>query len=404
MAVEAARLARRPGQETGGQQLFFATSEPAYQGKTNATVIHAALDLDPSSGAFDLVGGARSGIGAVLAADRLGGTAVIADRRSGPAGSSDEVQGGDGAAALAFGSDRPIAELIGVGHSTREYLERWRIPGQPQMRSADPRFVEHVQAKLIDPAVAVALKDADVTVSEVDQVVVAAPSGRSRPAVARAFGRGVDDLADDLTDRIGYAGAAHWAILLTGVLDQAGAGQHIAVVAIGEGVSTLIFQTTSALPAYHEERRAEGVPTLSDQLRSTGSLPYGRFLGWGGTVQLDQPARPYPQPFSPVAAERNARWKFGLVTDEGERLSEALGTVVDVTVDHTGESWLGPVVLAVIEFAGGRQITLEVADVEAADDVRVGDQVAMTFRRQRTSEGVNDYFWKARPGAAVWRG
>jgi hydroxymethylglutaryl-CoA synthase len=81
-----------------------------------------------------------------------------------------------------------------------------------------------------------------------------------------------------------------------------------------------------------------------------------------------------------------------------------LGTVVDVTVDHAGESWLGPVVLAVIEFAGGRQITLEVADVEAADDVRVGDQVAMTFRRQRASEGVNDYFWKARPGAAVWRG
>ena len=65
MGAEAARaaLATAPaGVEP--RSLYFATAEPAYLDKTNATAIHAALGLPPTVFAVDMVGAVRSGAGA----------------------------------------------------------------------------------------------------------------------------------------------------------------------------------------------------------------------------------------------------------------------------------------------------------------------------------------------------
>src|SRR5919106_1203222 len=106
MGVEAARNALRglPG-EAWPERIFFATANPPYLDKTNATVIHAALDLPASALAVDMIGSVRSGVGAVLAAadSPVPTLAVMADIRTGLAGGADERDGGDGAAALLFG-------------------------------------------------------------------------------------------------------------------------------------------------------------------------------------------------------------------------------------------------------------------------------------------------------------
>src|SRR5216117_1016406 len=61
----------------GPEALYFATAQPAYLDKTNATAIHAALDLAPSTPAFDMVGAVRSGSGAVRAALDARGYALV---------------------------------------------------------------------------------------------------------------------------------------------------------------------------------------------------------------------------------------------------------------------------------------------------------------------------------------
>ena len=53
MAVEAARLARRATDVTP-TQLLFGTTTPAYADKTNATGVHAALQLPSTAAAFDM--------------------------------------------------------------------------------------------------------------------------------------------------------------------------------------------------------------------------------------------------------------------------------------------------------------------------------------------------------------
>src|SRR2546426_4309978 len=56
LGVEAARAALRRAPRLAPEVLYFATASPAYLDKTNATAIHAALDLAPSAPAFDMAG------------------------------------------------------------------------------------------------------------------------------------------------------------------------------------------------------------------------------------------------------------------------------------------------------------------------------------------------------------
>ena len=49
-----------------------------------------------------------------------------------------------------------------------------------------------------------------------------------------------------------------------------------------------------------------------------------------------------------------------------------------------------------IDFDGGGRFQCELTDVDPAT-VAIGDRVGMTFRRLYTTDGVHNYFWKARP-------
>src|SRR5437773_916156 len=108
MGVEAARacLAAAPDGTRVGQ-LLFATAEPPYLDKTNATAIHAALDLDQGAPAFDMGGAVNSASGAMAAANFAPMTTlvVLSDLRGGLPGGADESGGGDGAAAFLYASD-----------------------------------------------------------------------------------------------------------------------------------------------------------------------------------------------------------------------------------------------------------------------------------------------------------
>src|SRR5947209_168235 len=64
LGVEAARVALQRVPRDAVEQVYFSTATPGYLDKTNATVVHAALRLDPGTLAVDMLGSVRSGIGA----------------------------------------------------------------------------------------------------------------------------------------------------------------------------------------------------------------------------------------------------------------------------------------------------------------------------------------------------
>ncbi len=434
MGVAAARLALagaaanpgQPGQPGQPRVLWFATTEPAYLDKTNATAVHAALRLDPAVAAYDAVGSVRSAVGALRAG--LDGThpalVVAADLRTGLPGGPDEAAGGDGAAALLVGSadDGPVlAELAGWASVTEEFLDRWRVPGTPASRLWEERFGENRYAALGAEALKMALGEAGLGPADVSTLIVAGLHGRAARTVAARSGVPAGRVADRLDARVGNVGAAQPALLLVaaleaaaaetgaaqaGAAEDAGPGRIIALLTLSDGADVAIFRTTGALRQYQPAR------PVAAQIAAGAPVSYGTYLAWRGMLPVEPPRRPEPARPSASAAARSRDWKFGFVGSAGEDgavrlppsplddarrpMADAVGTIVTYTVDRLAYSPSPPVVFAVVDFDGGGRLPVELTDVDAGE-VRIGGRVEIAFRRLFTADGIRNYFWKGRP-------
>jgi len=421
MGVEAARnvLGGLPARLSPAT-LLFSTAAPAYLDKTNATALHAALGLGPEVGAYDVVGSVRSG----MAALRLGGAAaapvlvVCADVRTGLPGGADERDGGDGAVAFLLVPEDADAQarLLGSGAATHEFLDRWRLPGEPASHVWEERFGEHAYVPLAQAAFTDACKDAGVGPAELDRLVVVGAHGRAARAVAKTLGARPEVLVDDLTAQIGFTGAAHAGLVLADCLDRAAPGERIGVLLLADGADALILETTDAIGTLRPR------VTVAEQIAAgVGSLSYETFLTWRNMLVREPPRRPDPVgPAAPPSA-RGEHWKFGFTgarcgacgerhlpparvcarcgaVDEmlEERMADVPATVATFTVDRLAFTPSPPLVAAVLDFDGGGRFRCELTDVDP-DTVSIGDRVEMSFRRIATAQGVHNYFWKGRP-------
>jgi 3-hydroxy-3-methylglutaryl CoA synthase/uncharacterized OB-fold protein len=419
LGVEAARRALRATTARPGA-LWFSTVTPAYVDKTNATTVHAALLLPGDVIAADFGGAVRSGIAAYRSALAGGPAALVvtADIRTGLPGSADEAAGGDAGAALLIGdeSDGPvIAELIGSGTSTDEFLDRWRTPGDARSKQWEEKFGENKYVALGQAALRDALKDAGIEADRVDALIVAGTHGRANKAVAKKSGIDGAKVVDDLSGTLGNPGAAQAGLVLAATLDAAAPGQVIVVLSLADGADALVFKTTDAIAAFTPD------DLVADQAAAGAAVPYGKFLAWRGHLSPEPPRRPEPARPSASAAGRSEDWKFGFVgaqdrssgaihlppsrvSMEGGAIDEmdpipmadVQGTVATYTIDKLVYSPSPPVVFAIVDFDGGGRAPIELTDVDPKA-VAIGDRIEMTFRKLFTADGIHNYFWKGRP-------
>jgi 3-hydroxy-3-methylglutaryl CoA synthase/uncharacterized OB-fold protein len=409
LGVEAARRAIDPGAPPAS--LYFATTTPAYLDKTNASAIHAALDLPREGFAVDVAGSARSAVGAFRAAAATGGLAVLADLRRGLPGSAEERAGGDAGAAFVFGPDAAV-EVVAEASVTAEFLDRWRIPGEVVSQSWEERFGLETYLPLIADAAASALEQAGL--DEVDHVIVSCPHAKAAVAAAKKL----TPRNPEEAPAIGYAGAADPGVRLAAVLDRAQPGHTILLVVASDGADATVLRVGDQIA---QARR--GVP-VAEQASGGRDVAYATYLTWRGLLPREAPRRPEPERPAAPPSSRDASWKFGFVgtaceacgqvhvpprrvcagcgaVDRMERraLAQRDGVVATYTVDRLAFSPAPPMIDAVIDFDGGGRYTLEVADA-APDEVDIGTRVELTFRRLYTTGGVHNYFWKVRPVAA----
>ena len=417
MGVEAARLALRAAGGVTSEAVCFATAAPAYLDKTNATAIHAALDLGAGVAAFDMTGSVRSGAGALWAGMR-GASAtlvVLSDIRTGLAGGADEREGGDGAVAFLLAPEESGAEPLAFASTTAEFLDRWRVPGDSASRQWEERFGEQAYVAVGESAVKEALKQAGVTADAIDRLIVAGPHGRANRRVAAAVGTRKGTVADDFSATVGNTGTAHAGLMLADALDRAEPDQIIAVVSLADGADVTIWRATKSVAA-----RRPAV-SVASQASAGRKVSYATYLTWRGFLTREPPRRPDPERPAAPPSFRHEAWKFAFTGSRcqacgtrhvppqraclkchavdrmsPERLAAVPATIATFTVDRLAYSLSPPVVAAVIDFDGGGRFQCELTDVDPAA-VKIGDRVEMTFRRLFTASGVHNYFWKARP-------
>lgn len=423
LGVEAARRALFDCQ-VEPQALWFSTVEPAYLDKTNATTIHAALRLKDDVVAADFGGAVRSAAAALRVALTGGPTTLVVSSgiRTGLPGSADEAQGGDAGAALLIGDDTAgpvVAEIIGTGSATDEFLDRWRTPGDNRSKQWEEKYGETRYLPLAQAAVKAALADAGVDPDRVDHLVVASTHARAAKGAVRKLGIDSAKVVNDLSATVGNPGAAQLGLLLSATLDDAAPGQVILVLSLADGADAFVFRATDAIAAHHSHAPVAG------QLASGAPLPYGKFLAWRGHLSPEPPRRPEPARPSASAAGRNEDWKFGFVGSrdrstgalhfpprrvsrdggaiddmEPAPMADVPGTIVTFTIDKLVYSPSPPVVFAMVDFDGGGRAPIELTDIDPAD-AKIGTRINMTFRRLFTADGIHNYFWKGRPVPAA---
>ena len=426
MAVEAGRRALAVPGVPGPRDLFFSTPAPAYLDKTNATTVHAGLGLPAEAGAYDLCGAVRSSWATVqlaaLAGARAPSLAVVSDLRTGLPGGPDETQGGDGAVAFVFAPDGGVTERLGHASTTDEFLDRWRVPGATASQQWEDRFGEEAYLPLARSVFDRALADAGLSVDDVDHLIVTGLHARAVAGLKQSLGVDSDRVVPDHAGLIGNLGAAQAGLELADVLERATVGQVIVVVEVADGADAVVLRTTPSLTTAQEARHRAGLRPVAELVgEGRSDLAYAVFLSWRGMLHREPPRRPDPERPDAPASRRTEGWKFGFNASrctacgfrhlpptrvclscravdqmEPERMADLRGTVATFTIDRLAFSLSPPMVGAVIDFDGGGRYRGEMTDVDP-DAVAVGTRVAMTFRRLYSTEGVHNYFWKARP-------
>jgi 3-hydroxy-3-methylglutaryl CoA synthase/uncharacterized OB-fold protein len=402
------------GREPTVGSVWLATTDPVYADKTNATAVHAALDLPDGIVAADLGASVRSGVVALLAAATGSGLAVLADRRGGPVGGADEREGGDAAAAFLFGQEAPIAHVIATASVTAEFIDRWRAPGAPDGAVWEERFGEQRYAELADQLLG-RLTKTGAELGGVSRFAVAGSNARAVRTVAGTAGKatGAALVGGDLAALVGNAGAAQPGLALADLLDAARPGETLLLISLADGADALLLRATDAIT----EGRGE---PLRAQVDGGVTIGYPQYLLWRGRIAGERPRRPDPERPSAPFAWRNRRYKLSMAggrcrkcgalqfplprvcyqchaVDQFDSVSASGQTarIVTFTVDRLAFSPSPPLISAIIAFEGGGRLQCELTDVR--QPLQVGDEVVPTFRRGATVGGIHNYLWKARP-------
>jgi len=422
MAVEAARdaLAGAPGVPVDA--LFFATTTPPYADKLNAAMVGAAARLPLEMRAADSTGSVRAGLAALLqGADAVRGGArnalvTMADARLAAPEAKAERANGDGAVAFLVGTEHVVAEVVATASLTREFLDGWRGADEAFPHSWEERFaLTQAYAPLLGQVVQAALAKAKVTPADLATVVLDCPNPRAVADVAKRAKLDPAKVADPLALTVGQTGAAHAGLMLANVLAAAKPGDLILVAVAADGADAVVLRVTDAVATRRQTR------SVGRLIESKGNVGYGTYLKWREILPTEPPRRPDPdRPGAPPMLRASA-WKFGFVGSrctacgtpqlppqrvcvrcsakdrmEPHPFADRVARIATFTLDRLAFSMNPPTVSVVLDFDGGGRFLCEMTDCEP-EQVAIGAQVEMTFRRMFTADGVINYFWKARP-------
>jgi 3-hydroxy-3-methylglutaryl CoA synthase/uncharacterized OB-fold protein len=422
MAVEAAREAVRGAGGAAVDTLLYATTSPAYAEKLDAAIVHAASDLAPAVTALDLGGTTRAGVSALLTGFDLAAAGrtplvVASDVVIGAPEGARERDGGDAAAAFVLGPEEgAAARLVARASRTDEVLDVWRTPDLRFARQWEERFGADVLAPILAEVATEVLQAAGLQPADLSTVILDSTNARALRALPRALGLKPEQIADPLADRVGRTGAAHAGLLLARALDTAVVGDRIALVTAIDGADALILEVGEGIEAARPLRSVDRWIAA----KSSG-IAHHTYLKWRGILPFEPPRRPDPERPAAPPMYRGERWKYAFVGTRCEacgavnlppqrvcvnctavdrmsdyRIADSTCRVATYTLDRLAYSLQPPPVIAVVDVQPDGRFQCELTDVDP-EQVAIGDELEMSFRRLFTADHVHNYFWKARP-------
>lgn len=422
MAVEAARDALGARDVSGLRTIGLATTRPVYADLQATALVAGALDLPRGLRSVDSGYSQRAGVSGLLSMMMAGQAAlfIASDAPLAKPASTQEMTFGAGAAAFLLGSQNVAARLLGAASVIDNFVDHYRQDGADYDYHWEERWVrDEGYSKLAPEAAKAALANAGLTIKDVHHLVMPAMQRAAAGDVVKRLGF-AGNVVDDLHAECGYAGAAAAPLMLAKALEEAQPGDHILVIAFGQGADAVVLEVTDAIASARPQRGVSG--SLANALRTDS---YMRYLSFTDQVELEWGMR----------AEKSAKTALSEVWRSGGQiepfnagkcgscgtiqfpqlqycvschapgagfspvsLRDAPARVMTQTADSLSYHPSPPLYVGFIQFENGARVQMEMVDV-GPDGIEAGTDVEMVFRvkekdRQR---GYNRYFWKAAP-------
>ncbi|MEW6130625.1 MAG: 3-oxoacyl-[acyl-carrier-protein] synthase III C-terminal domain-containing protein [Acidobacteriota bacterium] len=425
MAVEAVRdlLAWRNGRDVDG--LIFASTTSPYSEKQISAMIATVADLRHDVRTADYANSLRAATTATLTAiDSIkAGSAssliiTAADTRLAAPKSAGERTFGDGAAAIEIGNQNVIAELIAAHSTVDEITDTWRRPTSDFVSGWEERFaITQGYQKVVTSTVKELFERNAIPPGEIAKAIFYAPDAGTLAGVAKALGFKAEQIPDHLFNTVGNTGTAMPLLVLSSALETAEAGEKLLVVGYGSGCDALIFEVTD------EIKKAQAVNRLGvkGHLNSKARLDsYERYIKFRELIETEAARRQAPMASATqVWRERDDIYRFYgyrclqcqkvqyprqrlciscQTKDHFEtlRLADKRAKLFTYTIDYLNADADPPSVMTVVDFEGGGRAFLMMTDRNPAE-VKIAQEVEMTFRKLYDAEGFSQYYWKCRP-------
>ncbi len=427
MAVAAARncLKHVTGKKAGA--LYFATTTAPYKEKQSAALMAAVLSLPEETQTLDFTNSLRSGTSAVSAAlNAINSGAVdtvlvcAADMRIFPPKSSQEMSSGDGAVAFLLGKEDLIAEIEWVDSYTDEIQDVWRIEGERFIRWAEDRFVQDLgYARVVRNSVGNSLKKHGAAGDKCAKFCGNFADPKAIGRIVAKFGFNPETQVEGvLNQSIGDAGAAMALLNAAHALEKAVPGESILVAGYGNGCDVLSIRATEKIGSFTFARK------IDDQVNQKIMMSsYNKYLIWRELIDVAQTPRPpvvERQP-TPPAQWREVKGELVLngtrcqecgtpqyppqrvcmvckTKDKMDRynFSRIPAKVATFSNDYIMETLDSPVTTTVVDFEGGGRMICDMTD-RKLEEVVVGMDLEMTFRKLYSVGGIINYWWKCTP-------
>ncbi|MDY7035212.1 MAG: OB-fold domain-containing protein, partial [Thermodesulfobacteriota bacterium] len=318
-----------------------------------------------------------------------------------------------------IGKDDVIADLKGSYSVCQEIMDVWRIEGSRFVRSWEDRFigVEGYQ-KVMKDAVSGVLKETGLKPADFAKVVFYSPDQKSSMQLSGKLGFDPKtQLQDNLFGSMGNTGTPYTLMMLVAALEDSNPGDKILLVNYGNGADAFVFEVTDRIK---DRSSARGLKDFIDSKQVIDE--YQKYIYSKALIQGIGPV--YPVPFGSTSApavlrevDKNLRFhgvkceKCGTVQYPPQRtcvkchtkdqfqairLSDKKGKIFTFSMDSVSSMINSPAVISVVDFEGGGRTECFLTDA-LIQDVKVGMDVEMTFRKLAEREDIINYAWKAMP-------
>jgi 3-hydroxy-3-methylglutaryl CoA synthase len=424
MAVEAGRDCLGTVDLEKVAQLHLASLSFPYADLQHASIVASALSLPPHLQTLDLSCSQRAGTAGLLGAlqSRLPTLFIASDNPTGKPASSQEISFGAGAAALLLGNTDVIAKLIGSASISTPFVDHFRPAGSRHDYFWEERWVrDEGYQKIVPQAIAVALKNAEIDISNITHFVMPSLMRGAADMVAKSVGF-VGKTADGLENGIGYAGSAHALLMLAKVFETARPKDKILLIGFGQGCDAIILEVTDAI---EHGQPAQGVSRAVVDAIHTDS--YMRLLSFSDSIDLEWGMRAEKNVKTALTEQfRSDSQVSGLIAGkclscgtfqfpqlsycvnpqctassaqfEQHSLLNEPAKVLTYTADWLSYYQSPPMYVGFMQFENGARMLAEIVDVSSTG-ISVGTPLKLTYRikDRDTARGYNRYFWKATP-------